>query len=229
MILSHTFYPPGWNFPSDTHTQSSQAHTQAPTHKEATLEINIFWHCDINCRRSISVCLSFRVWDGSFTLIVTDVILISTETLLLGNKSRTVYMLLLHLTPESTRGALVTRIPFSFKKSLINSEYHQWAKFSWSTGPAGRNNSKMSKGMNNVDSLLIVEPHVAFTPSGFLDRWMTPGKVETYRRLLLSFISHLINQSVIIEVVEKVKTLSGSSLCEDVMLSCVCALDWCDH
>lgn len=44
MILSHTFYPPGWNFPSDTHTQSSQAHTQgAPTHKEATLEINIFF------------------------------------------------------------------------------------------------------------------------------------------------------------------------------------------
>lgn len=129
-------------------------------------------------------------------------------------------------------GALVTRIPFPFKKSLINSEYHQWAKFSWSTGPAGRNNSKMSKGMNNVDSLLIMEPHVAFTPSGFLDRWVTPGKVETYRRLLLSFISHFINQSVIIEVVEKVKTLSGSSLCEDVMLSCVCALDWCrlsDH
>lgn len=112
MILSHTFYPPGWNFPSDTHAQKAvklkykHTHTQgAPTHKEAKLVINIIVLLRHICCRSIHVYLPFAVCGQvrSHRQTFANVTWIWTETLLLGNKSQTVYMPLLHSPPKSKR------------------------------------------------------------------------------------------------------------------------------
>lgn len=140
MILSHTLYPPGWNFPSDTQTQSSQAlkvhifnsHKEALSHKHSRL-----WH------PLVSKLFLFPPECHHYSLGMAHAKSHECGQKPCSSETRArLFTYWIYIELPRVHGTLVTRIPFPFKgerkNSLISPKYQQRAKFSWSTGPGGQ-------------------------------------------------------------------------------------------